>query len=107
MNSNTNQMVVDNVVSSGRDIYEPYIQDKKIRITDVDPENGLELMCYEDCNDDSDEVIKSCRGVVFNGNDILMKVFPYTTEIRIDDRQLLTKLDNIKNIMEKYKFIFL
>jgi len=98
MNSNIDQMVVDNIISSARDIFEPYVQDKKLRITDVDPENGLELICYEDCNDDSDEVIKSCRGIVFNGNDILMKVFPYTTEIRVDDSKILNKLDNIKNI---------
>jgi len=98
MNSNTDQMVVDNIVSSPRDIFEPYLEDKKLRITDVDPENGLELICYEDCNDDSDEVIKSCRGIVFNGNDILMKVFPYTTEIRVDDSQILNKLNDIKNI---------
>jgi len=98
MNSNTNQMVVDNIISSARDIFEPYVQDNKLRVTDVDPENGLELMCYEDCDDNSDEVVKSCRGIVFNGNDILMKVFPYTTEIRADDSQILNKLDSIHNI---------
>lgn len=97
MNSNTDQMVVDNIVSA-RDIFEPYVQDNKIRVTDVDPDNGLELLCYEDCDDDSDEVIKSCRGIVFNGNDILMKVFPYTSEIRADDSQILNKLDSMRNI---------
>ena len=97
MNTETNQMVIDNMVSV-REKYEPFIKNKQLRVTDVDPENGLELVCYDECNDNSDDIVKNCRGIVFKGNDIVFKGFPYTYEIRSDDSNIMEHLSSIKNV---------
>ncbi len=52
----------------------------KVRITDRDDENNLDLICYVRCNSEDNNIIKQCRGVVFSGNKVVMKAFPYTTE---------------------------
>lgn len=53
--------------------------DNRIRLTDSD-ENGLELYCYTNCTDSDNEYLQQCRGIVFNGENIVMKAFPYTIE---------------------------
>jgi hypothetical protein len=50
----------------------------KVRLTDSC--DGLELFCYQSCTEEDDVSLQSCRGVIFNDNDIVMKAFPYTVE---------------------------
>ena len=52
----------------------------KIRLVDVDASNNLELFCYETCDVNDNDVVKSCRGVVFNGDEVVFKGFSYTPE---------------------------
>jgi len=52
----------------------------KVRITDKDEATGLELFCYVKCGRDDDFIMSNCRGVVFHGNNIIMRAFPYTVE---------------------------
>ena len=54
----------------------------KIKLTDKDS-NGLELFCYSNCNDEDNEFVKKCRGVVFNNNELVMQSFPYTYEYNV------------------------
>jgi hypothetical protein len=49
-------------------------------VTDKDEENGLELFCYVNCNSQSSDLLKQCRGVVFHGEEIVTRAFPYTDE---------------------------
>jgi len=52
----------------------------RIRLVDVDEANKLDLFCYVKCTDKDPDLLKQCRGVVFNGKDIVMKAFPFTSE---------------------------
>ena len=57
----------------------------KAGIVDFDPETGVDLFCYKFCDDNSDDITKRCRGVVFDGDQLIMESFPYTTEINNSD----------------------
>ena len=56
-----------------------------IRMTDSDNSYGLQLFCYESCDKADSEAVKQCRGIVFSGEELVMKAFPYTEEIRAND----------------------
>ena len=62
-----------------------------IKMTDVDEENKLELYCYVNCNENSSNDIKQCRGVVFDetGN-IVVQTFPYTSEFTSSNIEEIT-----------------
>ena len=53
---------------------------KNVSIVDSNDKFGLELFCYNSCNNDSDENTKQCRGMVFNGNNLVMRSFSYANE---------------------------
>lgn len=57
----------------------------RVRITDTDEKSGLELFCYVKCHPNYSDVLKQCRGVVFNNDQVVMKAFPYTVEYNCDD----------------------
>jgi hypothetical protein len=60
----------------------------QVHLVDSDEDSKLDMFCYIKCSDTDTELIKQCRGVVFSGNDLVMKAFPYTNEynhIEIDD----------------------
>jgi len=52
-----------------------------IRMTDSDDTYGLQLFCYENCDKFDSDRVKQSRGVVFSGDVLIMKAFPYTEEI--------------------------
>jgi hypothetical protein len=56
-----------------------------VRLVDTDEASGLDLFCYVNCGPTDKGIIRECRGVVFNKNDIVMKAFPYTVEYSIKD----------------------
>ena len=74
----------------------------KIRLVDSDPENNnIQLFCYDSCNADDNEIVKSCRGIVLCGDDIIMKAFPFTTDYTEKDNKteiedLLTNTNSCK-----------
>jgi hypothetical protein len=72
-----------------------------IRLVDKDEENGLDLFCYVKCNETDDDIIKNCRGVVFNGQTLIMKAFPFTSEYSTNDSDIINK---ILKKFEEYKF---
>jgi hypothetical protein len=51
-----------------------------INLVDTDEDNKVDMFCYVKCGENDNELIKQCRGVVFSGNDLVMKAFPYTSE---------------------------
>jgi hypothetical protein len=59
----------------------------RVRATDTD--GDLELFCYTKCSQDDSELLKSCRGIVFNGTEIVMQAFPYTVEIPCTKTELI------------------
>ena len=56
-----------------------------IRMTDSDNTCGLQLFCYERCDKLDSEMVKQSRGIVFSGDTLVMKAFPYTEEIRREE----------------------
>jgi hypothetical protein len=73
----------------------------RVRISDSN-ESGLELFCYVRCNPDDKGIIKQCRGIVFNKDDIVMRAFPYTIELSHDDDDKIKKY--INDDLQKYSF---
>jgi len=71
-----------------------------VRLTDSDEENKLDLFCYVKCDNSDSDLLKQCRGVVFNEDKLVMKAFPYTSEYVGCDDNLKDKLGDIK----EYKF---
>lgn len=55
-------------------------QGNHVHLVDTDEENKLDMFCYVKCSESDNELLKQCRGVVFNGNTLVMKAFPYTSE---------------------------
>jgi hypothetical protein len=63
------------------------LKDKKVKCTDRD-DNGLELFCYDSASIVDDTAIESeCRGVVFHGDEIVMKAFPLTVQVSEEDKE--------------------
>ena len=65
--------------------------------TDTDETTGLVNLCYkhdyqDDASNPNNELIKNCRGVVFDGQNVVMKAFGYT-----DDYSSYDGVDKIKN----------
>lgn len=67
-------------------------QESKIRLVDSDDESGLDLFCYNRCSNDEDNFVKQCRGLVFHGDSLVMKAFPYTDEYSHTDIETLNKV---------------
>lgn len=66
-----------------------------IKLSDRDEESNLDLFCYIKCDSTDNEIVKQCRGVIFNGDKIVMKAFPYTEEYNTYDRKKIDiNLDN-------------
>ena len=65
----------------------------KIIMTDEDPEGKLKNYCYDFCNNDSSNDIKTARGLVYKDEKPFLKSFGYTPQYTID---------NIDNDIKKY-----
>jgi hypothetical protein len=73
----------------------------KVQLADSDEEAGLDLFCYTHCNNDEDDMVKQCRGIVFNGDKLIMKAFSYNCEYNHTE---LTTLENVFNQFSKWNF---
>jgi len=62
-----------------------------VNLVDSD-ENKLDMFCYVKCCSEDSEILKKCRGVVFNESKLILKAFPYTTEY---NNKEITKIDYI------------
>lgn len=51
----------------------------------VDSDGDVQLYCYTTCSESDPEHIKACRGIVFEGDTIVLKPFPYTPEYTVHD----------------------
>lgn len=66
--------------------------ENKIRLVDSDEESGLDLFCYVSCSNEEDDFVKQCRGLVFNGENLVMKAFSYTDEYPHDNVEKVTEV---------------
>jgi hypothetical protein len=68
-----------------------------VRIADHDEANGLELFCYSRSTPVVDDMVRQCRGVIFSGDKLVLKAFPYTVECLSDGvemNEIEEKFDN-------------
>lgn len=72
-----------------------------ISLYDVDTDYNLELYCYNSCTNNDRDIVKQSRGVVYNGDELVLKGFPYTEEYNVEDRE---KLQNIFSDLDGWKF---
>jgi hypothetical protein len=73
-----------------------------IRLVDADIENDIQLFCYDTCDDNSDEIVKLSRGIVFSGDKLILRGFPYTYEYtEKDNKEQIDALLN-NNICSMY-----
>lgn len=56
------------------------IEQTKINLVDSDEETGVEMFCYNSCSNGDNYFVKQCRGIVFQGEKLVMKAMPYTDE---------------------------
>jgi len=74
----------------------------RVRLTDNDEAANLDLFCYVRCGPSDTGLIRQCRGVVFHGNDVVMKAFPYTVEYNNTETELIE--ENIHPVFSKCSF---
>lgn len=53
---------------------------------DSDPSMNLELFKYIKCEPTDSDTKKQCRGLVFHGDNLILKAFPYTTELHTEEQ---------------------
>jgi hypothetical protein len=71
--------------------------DSLVHLVDTDADNKLDMFCYVKCSESDNKLLKQCRGVVFNGEKLVMKAFPYTIEYNN------TENDQIYKTFDKFK----
>lgn len=52
----------------------------KIALVDSDESAKLDMFCYIKCTPEDNDLVKQCRGIIFNGDECILKAFPYTLE---------------------------
>jgi hypothetical protein len=70
MNIKTDELTRQNIEALG----------ESVRLVDTDEKTGLDLFCYTKCTLEDSKLLKACRGVVFDGDNIVMPAFPFTSE---------------------------
>lgn len=56
---------------------------ENIKLCDHDDETNLDLFCYIECKNDSPDFVKDCRGVVFDGDELVLRSFSYNDEFAV------------------------
>lgn len=100
--SQTNKVEVSNT-NTNKELTRQAIEElgKKVCRTDVDEENGLEVFCHIKCSNNDDDLLKKCKGVVFCGDKLVVKTFPYTMEYNH------TEMKDLEMVLENFsKFSF-
>lgn len=73
-----------------------------VKLSDADEKLGLELFCYIKCNESDSELLKNCRGVVFNNDTLVMQAFPYNLECNHTEKEKINEILNEN--FENYSF---
>ena len=68
-----------------------------LKLVDTDVDKGLDMYCYNSCNNDSNEIVKRTRGVVFKGDQVVFAGFPYVNEY-------VSKAEDIEKLKQKIDF---
>ncbi len=77
--------------------YKTIVSNNNVTRVDFDPENNLELYCYNECSNTDSSVLKRCRGLVFHDGKLVLSGFPYTDEFTESNQQLRDRLNDFSN----------
>tara|TARA_B100000900_G_C20587088_1_gene720035 strand:+ start:971 stop:2338 length:1368 start_codon:yes stop_codon:yes gene_type:complete len=73
-----------------------------IRLCDSTADNSLSLFCYNKCTTEDTDLVKNCRGVIFNNDTLVFKGFPYTPEFPSEEMSKFTEL--FEDDFQNYEF---
>jgi len=73
------------------------LQNDNVNIKLTDSDETLELYHYIKCDNSSPDFVKNARGLIFHGDDLIVKSFPYTPEYINTDENLDDNIGNIDN----------
>lgn len=62
-----------------------------IDVPTIDMDGDVRACHYVKCSDDSSSTLKSCRGLVYNGNTLILRAFPYTEEYTLEKMSKMRK----------------
>ena len=72
-------MAEDLKKSSSNNIRQEIISNNvNIKLTDTDIENNLQMYCYINCNNESNDIIKKSRGLIFHDGKLIVKSLGYS-----------------------------
>ena len=66
---------------------------KTILCCDTEESLGIEVYCYTECSNSSEEIIKRSRGLVYKGDKLIFEGLPYTDEYPLQDPDLQEKIE--------------
>jgi len=69
-----------------------YINEKGTQIRLTDSDSDLSMFSYISCNEECDDITKKCRGVIFQGEKLLVPSLGWTPEYTITDQEKITTL---------------
>lgn len=84
------QISRDFILNSGEKMYQ------------ADTRGSLSLFCYEGCESEDSDSVKQCRSVVFDGNRLVSRSFPFTDEYVLNpqtEEKLRTRLGDMQNML--------
>ena len=77
-------------IALSRENIEKYLSTKVKLISSQD---GLDQFCYVSCTKEDSEIVKQCRGIVFDKDKLISKSFPYSMEYTENDNDELVSLN--------------
>ena len=58
---------------------------ENLKMVDENQEYNLNLFCYLNCDETKEEIVKRCRGLIYDGDKLVLQAFPYTQNVRDND----------------------
>jgi hypothetical protein len=98
MNVGTQCSLLPNASELSRASVEVLVSERKVRLTDIDEDAGLDLFCNVNGVTENSDV----RGVIFSGDKIVLRGFPYPVEY--DNTEAESVVDRLGPIFEDCTF---
>ena len=67
---------------------------ENIKMTDINNANDLSMYCYTNCDDNSNNLVKKTRGIVFNKDKIIVRSLGFTSDYTIHNKEIVNSNNN-------------
>jgi hypothetical protein len=71
----------------------------RVKLSDSNDDN-IELYCYTHCDSTDSDMLKRCRGVIFDGDTLVLNSFPYTEELTAPCKEKQNEPDYIPDFKD-------